>query len=150
MEQKPDIEVARLLILGYLKHRSMLWLAEESGIKMPHRTQREVHHGIAWLPNDVFDWIPVKSREIRPFVSHEWPKLSAYLIANGADAERMERCAHQVVRLRCVGKRIEVRSAADTKDAAASRRNERAIHAANRAARKQQLSTQRGAWNVCK
>ena len=144
---KQPIEVAQLLIVGAKRFKNMLWLASVSEITLD---KNGVDHGLTFLPTDYFEWLGHGggSPPISAVVAAEWPKLAAYIESHEGD--KLLNCASQVLRLQYRCKKRGALKADEYREIEKTRRDGRRVDAANKAARTQQLSTQRGAWTVCK
>lgn len=138
---------AQMLLVGFQKH----WLMETvvDAIGAPRKTDKDV----AEL-NFAAPFMPVCFWQLktpaRAYIAAQWPKLSAWLIANSGNPEKLLTVIPQIERLSAKAVHAEKINQEDVKSAAYERIKNRQIHASNAIARDIQKSTQRGAWNVCK
>lgn len=91
-----------------------------------------------------------KAKQVREFVATEFPKLSAFLIANRGKPDRLLALVPEVAKLRSKGTRSIRLTREETNEMAKIRRNNAAASAAKSVLRHQRESNQRGAWNTCK
>jgi len=87
---------------------------------------------------------------VRAYIAAQWPKLSAWLIANSDKPEKLLTVIPQIERLTAKATHATRLSDDDKKEGAAIRRDARQVSGSNAIAKSIQLSTQRSAWNTCK
>ena len=140
--------VAEWLVLGFKRAwlmRQVCGAAELPDYWTPDGAAA-LHARIPFLPaNEHLYFKPA-----RAYIAAEWPNLSRFLLAHERDPVKLLSVVPQIVRLTSASKASSPRSAADRKENGDATKELRRVEAANHAARRQQLSTQRGAWNVCK
>lgn len=135
---------AQMLLVGFCKHWKMATVYDAIGARGDEIAQ--VHSLAEFMP--MFGWqlhTPVSA-----YIAAQWPKLSKWLLTNEDDPKKLLTVIPQIERLKSRDVHAVKIGAEDVAEASKSRKDQRAVHVANRAARAQQLSTQRGAWNVCK
>lgn len=145
---------ANMLVVGFVKCWPLAKLAVSLGYEhMEDADSVELHKMCPFLPPEAWKYRWMKGRtQIRAFVDVQYPSLAAFLLANERKPERLAGVAEQVMRLayRPSRKANSKFSDAERMEFNAAKKELRRVETANRAARRQQLSTQRGAWNVCK
>lgn len=144
--------VATWLLVGWRRHWLLRQVLHAVGIEIP-RTQDEafaIHARFGFMSGLLWDYAGRGACPVRALVASEWPELSKHLLANDQRPEKLAACVQQIQQLKWVGKQRRVTSSADQKEFAKTRQELRRVTTSNRAARKQQESTQRGAWTVCK
>lgn len=136
-----------MLLVGFQKS----WLMETvfDAIGSTHKNDSDV--------NDVHTMAPFMpcakwqlKTPVRAYIASQWPKLSAWLIANSDKPEKLLAVVPQIERLTSKTTHAKRISDDDIKEGAQIRRDARQVSRSNAIARSIQLSTQRSAWNVCK
>jgi len=152
-EQAYAKRTAEMLIVGFAKCWTLAKVASIVGHdEVWSDDSEELHRMCPFMPAEAWRYRKFKGvTPVRAFVATQWPKLAAYLIANEKKPERLLLAAEQVMRLKCKTKKLESGlSDEDIRDGRKNRQELRRVETANKAAREQQLSTQRGAWSTCK
>lgn len=108
-----------------------------------------VHEIAPFLPADGWAYTG-NGTPVRAHVSANWPKLFGYLDRNAGNVPALLAAIPKIEALKCRGLKSSYLSKDDQKAGRRVRLDAMRVGAANRAARTQQLSTQRGAWGVCK
>jgi hypothetical protein len=146
-----DEKVAGFLVVGFTKAWPMVAVLSSVGIAYPEKQEdaAALHERYGFMPTELWRYRG-KWSGVREYVYAEFPKLAAFLTANSKKPERLVAAIPQVVKLKASGKRVAKFTKDDRAVMNKIRRDARAVATANEAARKQQLSTQRAAWNVCK
>ena len=135
---------AMMLVRGFTHHWKMQQVKDAIG-----GVDAEESHAIAeFLPP--YDARYLYRTPVRAYIAANWPKLNTYLLANEKNTDSLLRIIPQVEKLQFKGKCGVGLSSSDRREVKKDREELRRVSAANNAARRQQLSTQRGAWNVCK
>lgn len=142
-------EGALMMIVGFQKSWCVWQVVARLGVERVSHAQDVALHEIApFFPdtNGVYD-MPV-----RAYIAAQWPKLFAFLDLHASEPDRLIATGPQIERLtyRAERKSLGYLSKADKKEGSAARVALLQAETANRCARRQQLSTQRSAWNVCK
>ena len=106
----------------------------------------ELHRLIPFLPAS--EW--VYRRPVRALVATQWPKLSAYIIKHEGNPEKLIEVIPQIERLVARSECNTATTNNELREFYRTRDNLRQVTTANHAARRQQESTQRSAWNICK
>lgn len=142
-------QAAALLLLGFLRSQRIMDVYFAMGVKVNDDVALDNAH-------QEFQFMPPTSAfslktPVRAYVMQQWPKLGNWLLQNERDHKKVSSIIEQVARLRFNNERRPSFLSKDDKlEGAKTRREAAIVSASNNAARKQQLSTQRGAWNVCK
>jgi hypothetical protein len=147
-----DEKVAGFLVVGFTKAWPMHAVLSAAGLDPveKHEDAAATHGRYKFMPLDLWRY-KGRGNGAREYVYAEFPKLAAFLTANAKKPERLVASIPQVVRLAAKGgAHISRLSKEDRAEMNKIKREAKAVAVSNEAARKQQLSTQRGAWNVCK
>ncbi len=141
-------KAAEMLLIGFVKAWRLCDVAAAVGVDSLDAEQvSRLAASCPFLPSVTYSY----KRPVRAFVVSEWPKLAEYLMRNEGSAEKVLSVVPQVKKLKASNaKPTSLLSSDDKNFGAKTRREYKLTAAANEAARKQQKSTQRGAWNVCK
>jgi hypothetical protein len=135
---------AQMLLVGFCKHWKMATVYGAIGSSTDEVA--EVNALAEFMPMHAWQL----NTPVRAYIAAQWPKLSEWLLANDGNPKKLLTVIPQIERLKSKAVHASKLNADDVKEAAKDRAAARNIHASNRLARSQQLSTQRGAWNVCK
>ena len=146
-------ELAKWIVIGFARCWVIRQVVEAAGLPAVQTKDdaAKLHAAAPFMPAELWSYIGKSGTPVRAFVSAQWPKLHAYLDLNHGCPEKLARAIPQVERLKSAESRMPVRRTADeAREINKSRQQLRRVTTANMAARAQQLSTQRGAWKVCK
>lgn len=144
-----QVKMSEMLIVGFVKDWPMhKVVAVCGGVEgQAWKETDSIHEAAPFMPADSYQY----NSPVRAYIAAEWPKLADWLCRHEREGAKALQVAPQVRRLVSKGRRHRhVVADAGYREIAASRREARNTLTANAAARKQQLSHQRGAWNVCK
>jgi hypothetical protein len=141
-------KAAEMLLVGFVKAWRLCDVAAAVGVDSLDSEQiGRLAASCPFLPSITYSY----KRPVRAFVVSEWPKLADYLMRNEGSAAKVLAVVPQLKKLKASNAApVSLLSGDDKNFAAKTRREYRLTATANEAARKQQKSTQRGAWNVCK
>lgn len=145
-------KLAEMIVVGFDKCWTMQRVIGAAGVAV--NTQEDalaLHEAAPFMPDFFYAYHSKNcGAPVRAVISAEWPALYRFLDINHGKPEKLLSCVPQITRLRYTGKARHKLSAADIKDGAAIRTDAKQVATASKAVRRQQLSNQRGAWNVCK
>lgn len=148
---KVSIEEAALwLLVGFKRSWSLWQVVSALGFESPEDDVEamEIHRKVPFFPIEAWGY---RRTPVRAFVAAQFPKLADHLIATEGKSELWADLVPEVCKLKAKGSRgVGFLNRDDAKVMKKTREDLRSVTTANRAARKQQLSTQRGAWKVCK
>lgn len=146
-------DLAKWMIVGFTRCWLMRDVLLAAGLP-PIDSQEDadsLHAHNQFMPANYWNYGGKCGTPVRAFIMEQWPKLHAYLDRNHGNAEKLARVIPELVKLKARGVRVKSRhSASDDKEFRQAKLELQRVTTANRAARAQQLSTQRSAWNVCK
>ena len=152
MKEEQITTLAEMLVVGFCKCWTMGRVIGSSGVSVKSQDDATaLHAAVPFMPNSF--WVyhsKFGGAPVRAVVGAEWPSLGKFLDANIGRPEKLLSCVPQIKRLRFRGAARHILSSADQKEGAATMKDARQVAVSNRAARTQQLSTQRGAWHVVK
>ena len=139
---------AEMLLVGFVKAWRLCDVAAAVGVDSMDADQIvRLAASCPFLPSTTYNY----KRPVRACVVSEWPKLADYLMRNEGSAAKVLAVVPQLKKLKASNATpVSLLSRDDKNYAAKTRREYKQTATANEAARKQQASTQRGAWNVCK
>lgn len=146
-KQPPSAEeAAKWFVVGFCRCWSMRQWLSSLGMTVANKEQQaEVHAAYPFIPTFWFMTTP-----IRAIVNAEYPALHRYLDNNRSNPEKLLRAITQVMRLKALDRMRHVRSHADIKELAQSRKEMRVATTQRRQDKKVRESGSRSAWGVCK
>lgn len=140
--------VAKWMLVGFKRGWTWREIANSVGIDPYVEAERmALCESAKFVPSNVFVYV----KPVRAHIKEQWPKLYEFMLRNESNQIKLLGLVPQICKLRtkvvaCEG----MLSKDDKKEARINRKHISMKEAANAAARRQQLSTQRSAWNVCK
>jgi hypothetical protein len=141
-------KVAEWMIVGFVRCWTWKDVAAALGVNVSNNDEIDaIVKATTFTPRNRFVWF---KKPIRAHINHEWPKLYEYMLRHESEPHRLLALIPQILRLKARDVRGDRLSSDDSAEAARNSRFINMTNAANKAARLQQLSTQRSAWNVCK
>lgn len=146
-------KMAEWLILAFTRCWTLRVMVHAAGL--PCETEADVQRlsqEYPFLPTEAWRYFTRGGGgAVRATIASEWPKLFTFLDRHRGDPEKLLSVTKKVSELRYLAKRRQgALSAADRRELDRDKHELRRVTTANRAARAQQMSNQRGAWNVCK
>lgn len=145
-------DAAKWFVVGFTKCWSWYELVSALGLSIQSREDAEaLHAAMPFMPPQWHHYeAGRRQRPIRAVVAACAPRLHAYLDMHHGKPEKLLAAIPGILKLDIAGRRMAATSEADKKEQRKAIESLKRVEAANKAARRQQLSTQRGAWNVCK
>jgi len=141
-------KVAEWLVIGFVKHWRMGQITSALGVDLEDDAAMvEFSNAYPFLPSSKWQY----RAPVRAFVASQWPKLGEWLLKHESNPVSCLAVVPKIVGLKC--SQTNKSTFIDKKDLADGERTRLAMKitkASNAARRTQRLSSQRGAWNVCK